>query len=605
MPRPSNIATAVATAPVREWSTYQTAIFEWVRSGDGDAVVTAVAGSGKTTTLIEAAQHLGGGRALFCAFNRHVAAELTRRLDGRMDCQTMNSIGYQTLLSQLPGRHWNLDDDKYFPLVNAALQAIPWPTRERRGQPSQYGRHLSATLKAIDLVRQTRTSIKDIPAVRRFVERWNLDLEPRELKWWHPLLREVLRQGTDLAKSQGTIDYTDQVFLPTLWKLTPRQYDWVFVDECQDLSAAQIELALAARTEGGRMLFVGDPRQAIYGFAGAEASAVAQLRERTKAIELPLSVTYRCQTVIAEQARLYAPALETPTNMAAGTTLNITPETMLTEASPGDLLLSRKTATAVEACLEFIGRKIAATVRGREIGRQLTDRVKAISALPGYAYEEFDEALADYQERELARLSMLPRAGEKIQLLLDQLKAIEVCHGAFKVTSVEALKKEILALFDNDNAVIQLSTVHKAKGLEANRVFLLDPHELPLVWDGQAEWEYEQELNLKYVAITRARETLFWVTRTPATPLELAARGLERAESTAAITPSTDSMEPLLPVGIAPPGGWRTGDWVTHRSFGPGAIVEIRNRGELLLVRFPDKDRMLASRVAPIQLLRR
>ena len=56
-----------------------------------------------------------------------------------------------------------------------------------------------------------------------------------------------------------------------------------------------------------------------------------------------------------------------------------------------------------------------------------------------------------------------------------------------------------------------LSTVHKAKGLEADRIFLLNPDEMPLKWHNQQEWELQQERNIKYVALTRAQSELYFM----------------------------------------------------------------------------------------------
>jgi superfamily I DNA/RNA helicase len=61
-----------------------------------------------------------------------------------------------------------------------------------------------------------------------------------------------------------------------------------------------------------------------------------------------------------------------------------------------------------------------------------------------------------------------------------------------------------------ENAVM-LSTAHKSKGLEANRVLILLPNKLPLTWQNQLDWQLKQELNLKYVALTRARKELVFI----------------------------------------------------------------------------------------------
>jgi len=75
---------------------------------------------------------------------------------------------------------------------------------------------------------------------------------------------------------------------------------------------------------------------------------------------------------------------------------------------------------------------------------------------------------------------------------------------------VDNLKSTIDELFSDAQASIWLSSVHRAKGLEADRVFIIRPEQLPPRWSKPGTWQYEQELNLKYVAMTRAKKEL-WV----------------------------------------------------------------------------------------------
>ncbi len=85
------------------------------------------------------------------------------------------------------------------------------------------------------------------------------------------------------------------------------------------------------------------------------------------------------------------------------------------------------------------------------------------------------------------------------------------CFNGFKPKRVDELCKKIEELFSTTKSGVTLSTVHKAKGLENDRVFILRPDLLPLKRENQQPWEKMQELNLKYVAITRAKKALFFV----------------------------------------------------------------------------------------------
>ena len=69
---------------------------------------------------------------------------------------------------------------------------------------------------------------------------------------------------------------------------------------------------------------------------------------------------------------------------------------------------------------------------------------------------------------------------------------------------------KLFAATQSGNAVV-LSTVHRAKGLETDRVFIICPEILPWIMPSQLEWERQQEMNLRYVAITRPKKTLVYV----------------------------------------------------------------------------------------------
>lgn len=60
-----------------------------------------------------------------------------------------------------------------------------------------------------------------------------------------------------------------------------------------------------------------------------------------------------------------------------------------------------------------------------------------------------------------------------------------------------------------------LSTIHKMKGSEADRVFILDYPCFPYKFNGMSDEQLQQEINLQYVAITRAKKELYLALQTP------------------------------------------------------------------------------------------
>jgi DNA helicase-2/ATP-dependent DNA helicase PcrA len=216
--------------------------------------VNAVAGSGKTTSLVQAARLLTA-QALFVAFNKHIAEELPARLQGTpMRAKTIHSIGYACLLKHL-GK-MRIDDRKYNKLCREVVQAriVPMPGEDQR-------KAVGALQQLVNFARLTLTSPTNRAALEEMIDHYGIELDPKIGPTLFAELPRVLAEGERIAERQKIIDFTDQVYLPHRWQLQPPRLAFIFVDECQDLNAAQLDLVLKCRAEGGRMVFVGDPKQ--------------------------------------------------------------------------------------------------------------------------------------------------------------------------------------------------------------------------------------------------------------------------------------------------------------------------------------------------------
>jgi superfamily I DNA/RNA helicase len=218
------------------------------------------------------------------------------------------------------------------------------------------------------------------------------------------------------------------------------------------------------------------------------------------------------------------PPIEARPDAPEGVIRSIDEEHVHRELTPGDLVLCRLTAPLVKLCIHLIQHGKAARVRGRDIAKQLTDLIAAVydfaqqgaflqnrSATAEGIYQDFGYWLDLYQRMQVAKLEQREGNESRIQSLQDRIAAVLVWYESYAAGSVNALKAKIEELFSDDKVPIMLSTVHRAKGLENRRVMLLKPHKLPLEWNGQHEWQRVQERNLKYVALTRATEELWFV----------------------------------------------------------------------------------------------
>ncbi len=534
----NNTATDYQTRLALKWapSSYQAAIWQWVESGRGSLVVEAVAGSGKSTTIKHAARLLGTG-GLFLAFNKSIAAELSRELPAGMVASTIHSHGYAAVRKGIKLRSNRPDGGKYRTLARAVLQDV------KRG--TMFGRALPASaVQQID--RAPRSWPQD--EILRLVDLARLDLLDPELPegdfageidalaqrhgldWPEPfdgvvpfVVQRLMRQGRD---SRECIDFTDMVWLPVVLGLAPKRYGWIFVDECQDLSRASLALIQASVKRGGRVLFVGDRRQAIYAFAGADADSFQRTLDYCKGQTLPLSVCYRCPTTALDLARQYCPQIEpapgAPVGIVRDMDVDDLPEALRTGEPAAadeirDMVLCRTNAPLVSLCFRLIAEGIPAQVRGRSIGEGLVKAAREADALAG-TWERFGmgiDAWAAQQHDALARkISDDDRLAEAVDRLGDQVECLRVIWARSEAKSLADLEQAIGDLFSDDRGAVQLSSVHKAKGLEARRVYILRPDLMPFPRARTPE-QVEQERNLVYVALTRCQSELVWLDGEP------------------------------------------------------------------------------------------
>jgi superfamily I DNA/RNA helicase len=266
------------------------------------------------------------------------------------------------------------------------------------------------------------------------------------------------------------------------------------------------------------MLFVGDPKQAIMGFAGADCNSYQNILDRTQATELPLSICYRCPKTHVELVRKNFPEIAIEPNSIAipGHIESITESDLWSNKpcrlSTGDMVICRKTAPLVRLCIRLIARGIAATVKGKAIGELIKLELQEISKMPGFEYNRFNDTVNAYRKAKQQRYEGLDNEEQLCENLKDKLEALtEIYKSQPQATCIAHLESYIDSLFSDETSPITLSTCHRAKGLEGDRIFIISPNDLPMVWRNQQGWQLEQENNLLYVALTRSKSELYVV----------------------------------------------------------------------------------------------
>jgi DNA helicase-2/ATP-dependent DNA helicase PcrA len=473
-----------------KWSNKQQAVFADVASGEGHTMVDAVAGSGKTTTILEAMKSVPAGKSvLFVAFNKSIATELAKRAPEGVDVSTLHSLGLKACTRALSRPR--VEKDKMPEIARRITGAEDhWEKREWCG----------SVQKAVSLSKSCLAQTDDeIDAV---IDQYGLCPPEREEER-AAFIRDVQAVLSACREITAEVDFDDMVWLPIVLELKVPQYDRVFVDETQDLNASQIALVLKALKPGGRVCAVGDPRQAIYQFRGAAADAFEKVRSALGAKVLPLSVTYRCARSVVREAQALVPHLEAAPDADEGSVAAVGEASMMSGARAGDFVLSRINAPLLKLCLAFLKDGKRAAIQGRDVGTKL---VAVVRRSKRQDVDGMLEYVGRWASTEIARLEKRGRDATGIEDMRECIFALS--EGE---TVVQAVVGKIERLFaDGDETTrITLSSTHKAKGMERDRVWLLRSTYM-LKRRGQSQPSIE-EANLLYVAITRARKELFLV----------------------------------------------------------------------------------------------
>lgn len=484
-------------------SPQQAAFYDWVRTDTGSAVLEAVAGAGKTTTLC-AALGMMDGDVFFGAYNKAIAEEIKSRVPAdakaKIDVSTFHAAGFR--FWRRVARDVKIDANKCRDIFREASARIP-----------AYKPLEPAVLALVSLAKQAGLgALKPATASEFATLMDHYDVEvPRTATGEAQddlaiaLARKTLKVSTE--RDMTVIDFDDMIYAPLFHNARVWEHDWVLVDEAQDTNATRRALALRMLKRGGRLVAVGDPRQAIYGFTGADSDALDLIANAVSAIRLPLTVTYRCpKQVVAYAQQWVGHITAAPTAPEGEVRQNCDRADLAKLAKPGDAVLCRFTAPLITNVYAFIAAGIPARVEGREIGdglKALATRWKARSLTQLGTY------LETYLETETAKLRAKEKES-KARALEDKVACLNVISARLREKNKDATVDDLLAAIDAlfgeaAGPAVTFSTIHKSKGREWNTVVWLLTGPSP--W-ARKEWERTQEENLCYVAATRAKQTL-------------------------------------------------------------------------------------------------
>ena len=522
-------------------SPQQEAIFADVASGEGHTIVEARAGSAKSTSIEMGLSHLPKNKsALVVAFNKPIAdamrdrvkiADAEKKIPGGVAVSTLHSYGLRQLSNALPKRPTVDKDGEKIRGILVPLLTQAWkewsPESPEDKKPTLDDVLWGSRTPAKKLLSMAKSALAMTPeAIDTLIDNYELPLSPSLSR---AALVAVTHKAIDAClENQDVIDYDDMVFFPCALKMAMETYDRVFIDEAQDTSVSQVKLALKACEKGGRITAVGDNFQAIYQFRGAGSDSIETIRKKLDAKTLKLTVSYRCAKKIVELAQTWVPDFEAAPDAPPG----IVREIDFPRADPeaGDFVISRTNAPLVSLFFKLVkeGKRVA--IQGRDIGARLRTIVTKADRGPGKGnVNAMLSNVMAWREKEIARLDKLERDTDNVRDAVGCIFAI-----AEDAATVDEVYQRIDRLFEDDPiskdaSRIVLTSAHRGKGLERDRVWILRDTFMQsrprrnktggTVRDdgGKTIWDPPGQVdrNLIYVAVSRAKRELIQIRGLP------------------------------------------------------------------------------------------
>lgn len=510
----------------------QAAIIAATSESSDSMMIQAYAGAAKTTTLTMLSKKVRvPGLAL--AFNASIRDEMKKRMPGNFEVKTMNGLGYGALMRALPHiSNFKVDDRKLGKLV----------TEVSRAAGMQLASDQWDALRALTSRAMMRGLVPNgegqSPLLTDSPEAWALlaeeqGLDPDDAERMSDLAREVLLRSNQLVR-EGIVSFDDQVYYSTCVAGKFPKFPVLLVDEAQDLSLLNHKmLEMAVRPEG-RLVVVGDAKQAIYAFRGADSDSLGKLSAlRAQWISLPLATTFRCPKVVVGRQQGHAPGFRAFHTNPEGRFLrmasgygpddDVGPDTdgwtwhdleaALPRPEASLAILCRNNAPLLAMAFKLLRRRIPIEFLGRDIGSGLVTLSRKIFPRDDMGPGEMLGALADWIASERSLL-IANGQEEKVEGVEDRAEALRAVLSFAEVRDPPGLRRELGALFSSKaGARVSLASIHKAKGLEWDAVLHLDPWRVPSKWAKEAarrgdDAALRQEWNLRYVCETRTRHTL-------------------------------------------------------------------------------------------------
>ena len=449
-----------------------------IDSNEPTVLVNAVAGSGKTSTLMYLAEKYKNG--IYLAFNKAIVKEVMPKLPVGWTCKTFNAFGLSLIRQHFPTSRVNFKKyDKYI----------------TRGAGADFitGNHTCASLASKHMNMNgniAHTSWKST------CDRFQIGYQ------FIGFAQEILERGKEDTYEISADDML-QYPIDNGWK--SKEYDIVLVDECQDLNPQQIAFLGCIPTK--RVVFVGDINQAIYGFRGSDPYAIDKIKDTYNPIEYELTESFRCPLEILSTITHIVPNIFSKKKNGIVNLIDLK-ETEEPNFFPDEcFIISRTNNHLIKLAYKFIQNHEHFSIGGTfitQLKRDLNKVFKDCTTL-----SDMRNSIKTYYDREMDRASGNKWSTNAIENKYETL--LSIVKMAKKPKDIDLFVLN-LGMHSDSASCRKLMTIHAAKGLESSTVFFVKPDTcLYFKQKSNIEWEKQQEDNLFYVACTRALKELVFI----------------------------------------------------------------------------------------------
>jgi F-box protein 18 (helicase) len=451
-------------------TTEQQGIIDCKIDKDSLALIKAFAGTGKTTTLVEFAKARQASKMLYLSFNKSVQIEASAKFPKNVLCKTAHSLAW-------PG-YGSIYKNRLIPSLkaNAVMEALDLDAYE-------VARFTIDTLNRFLYSADRELTDKHVPAIVKYSQFSGHD---------------YVSYATDLGRlmcngGDKKIGVTHDLYLKQYASNQPQlDFDYILVDEAQDLSEVQASIFLGQRNVP--LILVGDDHQSIYQFRGAK-----NMMSMVKPTHLYyLTKSFRFNNHIATVANILLKAFKQETQTIEG-------------LNPNQPDQSAKARTFIARTNAAIFKKAAQLYETKTLG--------FVGGINGYRFERIIDVFNLYASNYDRIQDPYIRSFDSYEAMRKYAKTVEDFELSSMAGVVDEFKSLIPVLVpkiksatveDLSMCDVILTTAHKSKGLEFDSCKLLDDFAM-LVKDNEIidpENLEEAEINLIYVACTRAMRNL-------------------------------------------------------------------------------------------------